>query len=783
MYYYSNRSRMSASAGWPGAGGQQSCCGGGGELINGNGGGEITEARALRDWESATCDSTNDKRSTSTRDREDSAGLGLPRCCRGGDDCAADGQDGGVRFPRCTGTTRTAAREVPSSDAAVSKRRACSYSRVSKRACFPETSAALHCGDSDPDSGTGTGSSDEAAGTQRRQGICSGGALGTGKMEATGCVINRKRRGCGTAKGRVRLCRIRSFLASTEGVSANGVPAAPLSDSKPYSQLGGACAGVTGDATGSWLKQVEAGKKQVQLEERTDMLWRRLHAVQVKQVQRHVTQQLVDLRRSSFTPNSAELLRLARSCSEALRTAGGALDSDNTASSSGGGSDSEQEEEEEEEEGRRGRHDSPSRVPMKLAENSPHTARTSSAARVRPLLPQCRPRLIRLHACPALGLRNMSLSRCCQPPAVCVLCSTPHPPVQETSTRGCRKAPEQRIHAILSMPSDFPSVVYGVAPPLARLQSHSAAKWMERQGLRKAGRVRRRILNPSPPGTLPSLFNSSGRSTCRSLRGVVRPGLLPHYAGDLHHLSGGTPDTPTQPMRRRRAESSFDINNLVMPLGSAGLQARVQKLHWRELDSSWEDLEKWMVSEGPHAPQKLNTEKAEHTGGVEDLSDAVFLKRHAVWESRERSRWGSRAHRRHRGRSSSSCGNGDSYRGSEQKPCCPGPRQRRSSLWRSFHYTTDESFHQTLNEQQSVLAWERRSFPLLKEELRWLQNDKEAELEEDVCAASGRSQSTDSGISEGSLELSPRTPHHISYTQEATNQLPQLRTQTPPCFL
>lgn len=84
-------------------------------------------------------------------------------------------------------------------------------------------------------------------------------------------------------------------------------------------------------------------------------------------------------------------------------------------------------------------------------------------------------------------------------------------------------------------------------------------------------------------------------------------------------------------------------------------------------------------------------------------------------------------------------------------------------------------------------SWERRSFPLLEEELRWLQDDEEAALEEDVCAASGRSQSTDSGISVGSLELSPRTPqpHQLhseghkpaALTQDSDSALPSV---TPP---
>lgn len=66
--------------------------------------------------------------------------------------------------------------------------------------------------------------------------------------------------------------------------------------------------------------------------------------------------------------------------------------------------------------------------------------------------------------------------------------------------------------------------------------------------------------------------------------------------------------------------------------------------------------------------------------------------------------------------------------------------------------------HHPLLRLQAVLPWERRSFPLQESELQWLQEEEEAEPDEDPCTASGRSQSTDSGISVGSLELSPRTP-------------------------
>lgn len=405
---------MSASAAWPGAEGPQSCCGeggGGGELVNGNGGGKITGARAISEWESATCDPADATRnastdSTVTQEREDGAARALPRCCGlsdalgGGDDSRGIhiyGEDGGVRCPRYMGQTRTTAaprdecetgaREFRKSEAAVSKRRGCGYSGALKRACFSGTStaeeAAFHCGENTVQN--------TAGGRRRRRGAFSKGAEEakslslTCEMKGAGGVINGERRGCGMAKGRVRLHRVRSFLASTERFGANGVPVAQLSghgkarnqQTIQFSAASFSCPGaraaeaVSGKGRPAvnggpcaWSRQVEAAqleakKRQVQLGERTDMLWRRLHAVQVKQVERHVAQQLGGLRKAAVGPSTAELSTLARSCSEALRTTGGALDSDHTASSSGGGSDTE---EEEEDGGRGERHVSASRV-------------------------------------------------------------------------------------------------------------------------------------------------------------------------------------------------------------------------------------------------------------------------------------------------------------------------------------------------------------------------------------------------------------------------------------
>lgn len=83
---------------------------------------------------------------------------------------------------------------------------------------------------------------------------------------------------------------------------------------------------------------------------------------------------------------------------------------------------------------------------------------------------------------------------------------------------------------------------------------------------------------------------------------------------------------------------------------------------------------------------------------------------------------------------------------------------------------------------QAVLPWECRLFPLQDSELQWLQEEEEAEPDEDPCTASGRSQSTDSGISVGSLELSPRTPQpsqQHSGTEQTTPHSLSYKPATP----
>ncbi|XP_054613753.1 KAT8 regulatory NSL complex subunit 1-like [Dunckerocampus dactyliophorus] len=90
-------------------------------------------------------------------------------------------------------------------------------------------------------------------------------------------------------------------------------------------------------------------------------------------------------------------------------------------------------------------------------------------------------------------------------------------------------------------------------------------------------------------------------------------------------LGIGTP----LPIKRRRGESSFDINNIVIPM-SVAATTRVEKLQYKEiLTPSWRAVD---VLSQPIAEE-------EDERDVEDLSDAAFIQLHQPYEDQERARW------------------------------------------------------------------------------------------------------------------------------------------------
>lgn len=85
----------------------------------------------------------------------------------------------------------------------------------------------------------------------------------------------------------------------------------------------------------------------------------------------------------------------------------------------------------------------------------------------------------------------------------------------------------------------------------------------------------------------------------------------------------------SMPIRKRRSENSFDINNIVIPM-SVAATTRVEKLQYKEIITpSWREVD---VFSQPLAEEDENVE-------VEDLSDAAFMQLHQKCEDQERSRW------------------------------------------------------------------------------------------------------------------------------------------------
>ncbi|XP_058477389.1 KAT8 regulatory NSL complex subunit 1 isoform X2 [Solea solea] len=150
---------------------------------------------------------------------------------------------------------------------------------------------------------------------------------------------------------------------------------------------------------------------------------------------------------------------------------------------------------------------------------------------------------------------------------------------------------------------------------------------------------RKRLREPSldRTDTSPKLFMESA-STCPTLTNMhssLHSPLTRQLSTSsennmpLNSSSQSVPSTPLQPIKRRRGESSFDINNIVIPM-SVAATTRVEKLQYKEiLTPSWRVVDIFS--------QPITEEENERE--VEDLSDAAFIQLHQPYEDQERSRW------------------------------------------------------------------------------------------------------------------------------------------------
>nr|XP_026264018.1 KAT8 regulatory NSL complex subunit 1 isoform X2 [Urocitellus parryii] len=195
----------------------------------------------------------------------------------------------------------------------------------------------------------------------------------------------------------------------------------------------------------------------------------------------------------------------------------------------------------------------------------------------------------------------------------------------------------------------------------------------------------------------------------------------------------------SQPIRRRRGESSFDINNIVIPM-SVAATTRVEKLQYKEiLTPSWREVDL----------QSLKGSPDEENEEIEDLSDAAFAALHAKCEEMERARWlwttsmppqrrGSRSYRSSDGRTTPQLGSANpstpqpaspdvssshslselSHSQSPRSPISPELHSApltpmaRDTLRHLASEDTRCSTPELGLDEQSVQPWERRTFPL-----------------------------------------------------------------------
>ncbi|KAL0984440.1 hypothetical protein UPYG_G00141560 [Umbra pygmaea] len=214
----------------------------------------------------------------------------------------------------------------------------------------------------------------------------------------------------------------------------------------------------------------------------------------------------------------------------------------------------------------------------------------------------------------------------------------------------------------------------------------------------------------------PKLFLDSG-SPCSSLASMHSSLHSPSLTRQLSTSSESSmpmgfnsisfSNTP-QPIRRRRGESSFDINNIVIPM-SVAATTRVEKLQYKEiLTPSWREVD---VFSQPMAEEENDTE-------IEDLSDAAFSQLHQPCQDQERSRWtwmalapakrrGSRSYKSMDGRTTPLLYDATS---NPHTPCSRDSHSRLLSSEDTRCSTPDFTF-----EERTVAPWEHRNFPLTED--------------------------------------------------------------------
>uniref|UniRef100_A0A8D0F8I6 KAT8 regulatory NSL complex subunit 1 n=1 Tax=Strix occidentalis caurina TaxID=311401 RepID=A0A8D0F8I6_STROC len=310
---------------------------------------------------------------------------------------------------------------------------------------------------------------------------------------------------------------------------------------------------------------------------------------------------------------------------------------------------------------------------------------TCVAARTRPVLSCKKRRLVRPSSIMPLSkkVHRNSLVRCsCDVNPSCALCGTR----SSTTLEIQYDAPllerlsqlDSCIHPVLSFPDDVPTSLH--------FQSMLKSQWQNKP-YEKIKPPKKLSLKHRAPMPTSSLSDPARKDRHKLVNSFFTAAMLKHHTdvGGPSYLSAAATPTPHSPIarqlstssegsapasassqgtsstaqpRRRRGESSFDINNIVIPM-SVAATTRVEKLQYKEiLTPSWREVDITALKANPD----------EDNEEIEDLSDSAFTARHGKCEEMERARWlwstsvppqrrGSRSYRSTDGRTTPQLGN------------------------------------------------------------------------------------------------------------------------------
>ncbi|XP_061248192.1 KAT8 regulatory NSL complex subunit 1 isoform X3 [Bos javanicus] len=449
---------------------------------------------------------------------------------------------------------------------------------------------------------------------------------------------------------------------------------------------------------------------------------------------------------------------------------------------------------------------------------------TCVAARTRPVLSCKKRRLVRPSSIVPLSKkvhRNSTARSGCDVNPSCALCgsgsaSTMPPEIHYEAPLLERLSQlDSCVHPVLAFPDDVPTGLH--------FQSMLKSQWQNKPFDKIKPPKKFSLKHRAPmPGSLP---DPTRKDRHKLVNSFLTTAMLKHhtdmsgssYLAATHHpphsplvrqlsassdTSAPTSSSPqvtastTQPVRRRRGESSFDINNIVIPM-SVAATTRVEKLQYKEiLTPSWREVDLRSLK---GSPDEENEE-------IEDLSDAAFAALHAKCEEMERARWlwttsvppqrrGSRSYRSSDGRTTPQLGSANP---STPQPASPdvssshslsefshgqSPRSPISPELHSApltpvardtlrHLASEDTRCSTPElglDEQSVQPWERRTFPLAYSPQAESEDQLDAQERASRCTrrTSGSKTGRETEVAPTSPPVVPLKSRHLTATVTA----------------